>query len=156
MKSSAGHSRTLLSTQIRQLHDKSCRACRNTDENWSSGEQKLLFPASLDIQQLHLYCRAINAERRSVQIRVERSGALSLNKKLEQAVVVLKAGDSQPFSMKWPSGVPWCMTTTRYTTYVVEKCNVMWKLPHPVLTGGSERKLRKLTFGNDLSNYNVG
>ncbi|GBM86388.1 hypothetical protein AVEN_271680-1 [Araneus ventricosus] len=37
-----------------------------------------------------------------------------------------------------PSGVPWCMTTTWSTTYVVEKCDVMWKLPHPVLTGGSE------------------
>ncbi|GBM65773.1 hypothetical protein AVEN_188221-1, partial [Araneus ventricosus] len=57
--------------------------------------------------------------------------------------------------MKWPSGVPWCMTTTWSTTYVVEKCDVMWKLPHTVLTGGSERQLRKLTFGNDLSNYNV-
>ncbi|GBM44308.1 hypothetical protein AVEN_232103-1 [Araneus ventricosus] len=63
---------------------------------------------------------------------------------------------SQPFSMKWPSGVPWCVTTTWSTTYVVEKCDVMWKLPHPVLTGGSERQLRKLTFGIDLSNYNVG
>ncbi|GBN16485.1 hypothetical protein AVEN_170078-1 [Araneus ventricosus] len=63
---------------------------------------------------------------------------------------------SQPFSMKWPSGVPCCMTTTWSTTYVVEKCDVMWKLPHPVLTGGSERQLRKLTFGIDLSNYNVG
>ncbi|GBN01412.1 hypothetical protein AVEN_95165-1 [Araneus ventricosus] len=55
-----------------------------------------------------------------------------------------------------PSGVPWCMTTTWSTTYVVEKCDVMWKLPHPVLTGGSERQLWKLTFGIDLSNYNVG
>ncbi|GBM84327.1 hypothetical protein AVEN_148373-1, partial [Araneus ventricosus] len=55
-----------------------------------------------------------------------------------------------------PSGVLWCMTTTWSTTYVVEKCDVMWKLPHSVLTGGSERQLRKLTFGNDLSNYNVG
>ncbi|GBN90591.1 hypothetical protein AVEN_108142-1 [Araneus ventricosus] len=63
---------------------------------------------------------------------------------------------SQPFSMKWPSGVPWCMTTTWSTTYVVEKCDVMWKLPHPVLTGGSERQLRKLTFGIVLPNYNVG
>ncbi|GBL74097.1 hypothetical protein AVEN_230997-1 [Araneus ventricosus] len=63
--------------------------------------------------------------------------------------------NSQPFSMKWPSGVPLCMATTWSTTYVVEKCDVMWKLPHPVLTGGSERQLRKLTFGNDLSNYNV-
>ncbi|GBN88952.1 hypothetical protein AVEN_139302-1, partial [Araneus ventricosus] len=71
---------------------------------------------------------------------------------------------SQPFSMKWPSGVlgpcpsgvPWCMTTTWSTTYAVEKWDVMWKLPHPVLTGGSERQLRKLTFGIDLSNYNVG
>ncbi|GBN29864.1 hypothetical protein AVEN_62617-1 [Araneus ventricosus] len=63
---------------------------------------------------------------------------------------------SQPFSMKWPSGVPWCMTTTWSTTCVVEKCDVMWKLPHPVLTGGSERQLRKLTFGIDLSDYNVG
>ncbi|GBL83606.1 hypothetical protein AVEN_196430-1 [Araneus ventricosus] len=63
---------------------------------------------------------------------------------------------SQPFSMKWPSGAPWCMTTTWSTTYVVEKCDVMWKLPHPVLTGGSERQLRKLTFGIDLSDYNVG
>ncbi|GBO29031.1 hypothetical protein AVEN_229334-1, partial [Araneus ventricosus] len=44
---------------------------------------------------------------------------------------------SQPFSMKWPSGVPWCMATTWSTTYVVEKCDAMWKLPHPVLTGGS-------------------
>ncbi|GBN99814.1 Ras-related protein Rab-35 [Araneus ventricosus] len=58
--------------------------------------------------------------------------------------------------MKWPSGVPWCMSTTWSTTYVVEKCDVMWKLPHPALTGGSERQLRKLTFGIDLSNYNVG
>ncbi|GBN73662.1 hypothetical protein AVEN_151424-1 [Araneus ventricosus] len=58
--------------------------------------------------------------------------------------------------MKWPSGVPWCMTTTWSTTYVVEKCDVMWKLPHPVLTGGSERQLRKLTSGIDLSDYNVG
>ncbi|GBO40470.1 hypothetical protein AVEN_275707-1 [Araneus ventricosus] len=58
--------------------------------------------------------------------------------------------------MKWPSGVPWCMTTTWSTTYVVEKCDVMWKLPHPVLIGGSERQLRKLTFGNDLADYNVG
>ncbi|GBM37560.1 hypothetical protein AVEN_261180-1, partial [Araneus ventricosus] len=49
-----------------------------------------------------------------------------------------------------------CMTTTWSTTYVVEKCDVMWKLPHPVLTGGSERQLRKLTFGIDLSDYNVG
>ncbi|GBL91340.1 hypothetical protein AVEN_203491-1 [Araneus ventricosus] len=63
---------------------------------------------------------------------------------------------SQPFSMKWPSGVPWCMTTTWSTTYVVEECDVMWKLPHPMLTGGFERQLRKLTFGIDLSNYNVG
>ncbi|GBN58519.1 hypothetical protein AVEN_165934-1 [Araneus ventricosus] len=63
---------------------------------------------------------------------------------------------SQPFSMKWPSGVPRCMTATWSTTYVVEKCDVMWKLPHPVLTGGSERQLRKLTFGINLSNYNVG
>ncbi|GBM92993.1 hypothetical protein AVEN_161834-1 [Araneus ventricosus] len=63
---------------------------------------------------------------------------------------------SQPFSMKCPSGVPWCMATTWSTTYVVEKCDVMWKLPHPVLTGGSEKQLRKLTFGIDLSNYNVG
>ncbi|GBN96665.1 hypothetical protein AVEN_11882-1 [Araneus ventricosus] len=63
---------------------------------------------------------------------------------------------SQPFSMKWPSGVPWCMTTTWSTTYIVEKCDVMWKLPHPVLTGGSERQLRKITFGIDLPNYNVG
>ncbi|GBM93244.1 hypothetical protein AVEN_107320-1 [Araneus ventricosus] len=55
-----------------------------------------------------------------------------------------------------PSGVPWCMITTWSTTYVVEKCDVMWKLPHPVLTGGSERQLRKLTFGIDLSDYNVG
>ncbi|GBM40191.1 hypothetical protein AVEN_80191-1 [Araneus ventricosus] len=47
------------------------------------------------------------------------------------------------------------MTTTWSTTYVVEKCDVMWKLPLPVLTGGSERQLRKLTFGIDLSNYNV-
>ncbi|GBM59635.1 Neuroligin-4, X-linked [Araneus ventricosus] len=47
------------------------------------------------------------------------------------------------------------MTTTWSTTYVVEKCDVMWKLPHPVLTGGSERQLRKLTFGIDLSDYNV-
>ncbi|GBM61701.1 hypothetical protein AVEN_57131-1 [Araneus ventricosus] len=62
----------------------------------------------------------------------------------------------QPFSMKWPSAAPWCMTTTWSTTYVVEKCDVMWKLPHPVLTGGSERQLRKLTFGIDLSDYNVG
>ncbi|GBM80136.1 hypothetical protein AVEN_265375-1 [Araneus ventricosus] len=54
-----------------------------------------------------------------------------------------------------PGGVPWCMTTTWSTTYVVEKCDVMWKLPHPVLTGGSERQLRKLTFGIDLSNYIV-
>ncbi|GBO19377.1 hypothetical protein AVEN_26884-1 [Araneus ventricosus] len=46
------------------------------------------------------------------------------------------------------------MTTTWSTTYVVGKCNVMWKLPHPVLTGGSERQLQKLTFGIDLSNYN--
>ncbi|GBM29772.1 hypothetical protein AVEN_238847-1 [Araneus ventricosus] len=63
---------------------------------------------------------------------------------------------SQPFSMKWPSGVPWYMTTTWSTTYVVEKCDVMWKLPHPMLAGGSERQLRKLTFGIDLSNYDVG
>ncbi|GBO02828.1 hypothetical protein AVEN_93637-1 [Araneus ventricosus] len=63
---------------------------------------------------------------------------------------------SQPFSMKWPSGVPWCMATTWSTTYVVEKCDVIWKLPHPVLTGGSERLLQKSTFGIDLSNYNVG
>ncbi|GBO01611.1 hypothetical protein AVEN_102681-1 [Araneus ventricosus] len=55
-----------------------------------------------------------------------------------------------------PSGVPWCMTTTWSTTYVVEKCDVMWKLPHPVLTGESERQLRKLTFGIHLSNYNAG
>ncbi|GBN86495.1 TBC1 domain family member 22B, partial [Araneus ventricosus] len=47
------------------------------------------------------------------------------------------------------------MTTKWSTTYVVEKCDVMWKLPHPMLTGGSERQLRKLTFGIDLSNYNV-
>ncbi|GBN29753.1 hypothetical protein AVEN_34503-1 [Araneus ventricosus] len=44
-----------------------------------------------------------------------------------------------------PSGVPWCMTTTWSTTYVVEKCDVMWKLPHPVLSGGSER-VRKVSF----------
>ncbi|GBN76248.1 hypothetical protein AVEN_261003-1 [Araneus ventricosus] len=56
----------------------------------------------------------------------------------------------------FPSGVPCCMTTTWSTTYVVEKCDVLWKLPHPVLIGGSEKQLRKLTFGNDLSNYNVG
>ncbi|GBN41975.1 hypothetical protein AVEN_258021-1 [Araneus ventricosus] len=55
-----------------------------------------------------------------------------------------------------PSGVPWCMTTTWSTTYVVEKCDVMWKLPHPALTRGSERQFRKLTFGIHLSNYNVG
>ncbi|GBM12840.1 hypothetical protein AVEN_121691-1, partial [Araneus ventricosus] len=63
---------------------------------------------------------------------------------------------SQPFSMKWPNGVPWCMTTTWSTTYVVEKCDVMWKYHVQVLTGGSERQLRKLTFGIELSNYNVG
>ncbi|GBN66992.1 hypothetical protein AVEN_127354-1 [Araneus ventricosus] len=72
---------------------------------------------------------------------------------------------SQPFSMKWPSGVPWTMPKwctlvhdhyTWSTTYVVEKCDVMWKLSHPLLTGGSERLLQKLTFGIDLSNYNVG
>ncbi|GBN54967.1 hypothetical protein AVEN_272930-1, partial [Araneus ventricosus] len=52
-----------------------------------------------------------------------------------------------------PSGM---VQGTWSTTYVVDKCDVMWKLPHPVLTGGSERQLRKLTFGIDLSNYNVG
>ncbi|GBM94669.1 hypothetical protein AVEN_255985-1, partial [Araneus ventricosus] len=55
-----------------------------------------------------------------------------------------------------PSGVSWFMATTWSTTYVVEKCDVMWKLPHPVLTGGSEKQLRKLTFGIDLFNYTVG
>ncbi|GBM21697.1 hypothetical protein AVEN_248518-1 [Araneus ventricosus] len=69
---------------------------------------------------------------------------------------ILEKESSQPFSMKWPSGVPWCMTTTWSTTYVVGKCDVMWKLPHPVLTGGSERQHRKLTIGIDLSDYNVG
>ncbi|GBM00851.1 hypothetical protein AVEN_257363-1 [Araneus ventricosus] len=56
--------------------------------------------------------------------------------------------------MKWPSGVPWTMPKW-CTTYVVEKCDVMWKLPHPVLTGGSETQLQKLTSGIDLSNYNL-
>lgn len=42
------------------------------------------------------------------------------------------------------------------TVYEVDKNDIMFKLPHPILSGGSERQLEKLAFGIDLSNYNLG
>ncbi|GBO27176.1 hypothetical protein AVEN_217990-1 [Araneus ventricosus] len=58
---------------------------------------------------------------------------------------------SQPFSMKW---VKWCtldpcpvctlgMATKHGLPLCCGKCDATWKLPHPVLTGGSERQRQK-------------
>lgn len=40
-------------------------------------------------------------------------------------------------------------------TYELDKNDVLFKLPLPVLTGGSERTLQKLFFGINLPSYNV-
>ncbi|GBM90343.1 hypothetical protein AVEN_47484-1 [Araneus ventricosus] len=63
----AGYSRALLSSQIVLLHFKPGRQSETPmriEAVWS----KIRFPTSLDIQQLHLACRAISAEKRPVQI----------------------------------------------------------------------------------------
>lgn len=49
--------------------------------------------------------------------------------------------------------------TQRFThhdpqTYELDKNYVLFKLPHPVLTGGYERQLKKLIFGVHLCSYN--
>ena len=41
------------------------------------------------------------------------------------------------------------------TNYEVDKNNVVVKLPHRLLSGVSERQIEKITFGTDLSNYNL-
>lgn len=40
--------------------------------------------------------------------------------------------------------------------YEVDEEDVVWKLPQPLMSGGSERQIQKLTFGVDLSSFNVG
>lgn len=41
------------------------------------------------------------------------------------------------------------------TVYEIDKGDIVFKLSHPKFTGGSARRCTKLTFGVNLSNYNV-
>lgn len=41
------------------------------------------------------------------------------------------------------------------TIYEIDKSDVIFKLPHPNVTGGSARQLEKMSFGINLGMYNV-
>jgi len=39
--------------------------------------------------------------------------------------------------------------------YELDKWDVVFKMPHPIVSGGSARQLEKLSFGLNLDFYNV-